>query len=154
MLVVVEADVAEGVPGGGVDGDPVVVADGGELGASAAGGDVDVQAAQGDGAVGADGQGVDGGVVLAGQVPGAAAGGGGVPGGLRGGLDRGVAAAGVVVVLVGLQQGLELVQGGGRGPGGEPALEGLVGSLDLAAGLRLTGQSKIILWITWLAGAC
>lgn len=61
---------AEGVAGGGVDGDPVVVADGGDLGAGAAGADVDAQAAQADGAVGADGQGVDGGVVLAGQAAG------------------------------------------------------------------------------------
>ena len=88
----VEADVAEGVAGGGVDGDPVVVADGGELGAGPAGADVDAQAAQAEGAVGADGQGVDGGVVLAGQPAGAAVGGGGVPGVLRGGLDRGVVA--------------------------------------------------------------
>jgi hypothetical protein len=148
VLVVVEADVAEGVAGGGVDGDPVVVADGGDLGAGPAGADVDAQGAQVDGAVGADGQGVDGGVVLAGQVAGAAVGGGGVPGGLGGGLDRGVVAAGVVVVAVGVQQGLQLVQGGGGGLGGEPALEGLVVAFDLAAGLRLTGQSRLILWIT------
>jgi len=29
-----------------------------------------------------------------------------------------------------------------------------VGSFLFPPPLRLTGQSKIILWITWLAGAC
>jgi hypothetical protein len=34
------------------------------------------------------------------------------------------------------------------------ALQGLVQPLDLPGRGRLTGQSKIILWITRLAGAC
>ena len=36
----------------------------------------------------------------------------------------------------------------------ELLLDSLERALDLPPPHRLTGQSKIILWITWLAGAC
>jgi hypothetical protein len=53
------------------------------------------------------------------------------------------------------EQCLELGEGGGLGVlGGEPFLEGLLESLGFALGPGLTGHSKIILWITRLAGAC
>jgi hypothetical protein len=57
------------------------------------------------------------------------------------GLDRGAPAEGavgplgVVVAAEGVELGLELPQGPGPGPGGEPLLEGLVEPFDLAAGL-------------------
>jgi hypothetical protein len=108
--------------------------------------DIDVAAA-------ADGELVNGGVVLAGQVAGAAVAWGVVPGAGGGGADGGVVATVVVVLAVGVEQGLQVGQGGGGGLGGEPFLEGLVVALDLAAGLGLTGQSKIIVWITVRARA-
>jgi hypothetical protein len=61
-----------------------VVADGGEPLAGAGGAEADLEGAEDDGAVGGDGEAVDGGVVLGGQVAGAAEGRGSVPGPLRG----------------------------------------------------------------------
>jgi hypothetical protein len=79
----------------------------------------------------------------------------GVPGGLGGAAaDRPVRPLGVVVGGEGIQLGLQPGEGGGGVLAGEPFLQRLVQPLDLSAGLRLTGQSKIILWITRLAGAC
>jgi hypothetical protein len=90
VLVVVEADVADGLSVAGVGGDVVVVADGGDVLAGVAAADVDDDGAEAGVAVGGDGELVDGGVVLAGQVAGAAVCGGGVPGVLGGGADGGV----------------------------------------------------------------
>ena len=51
-----------------------------------------------------------------------------------------VGADGVVVAAEGVELGLQLAQGGGRGGWlGEPLLEGLVEPFDLAAGLRVVG---------------
>ncbi|HEY2280234.1 MAG TPA: hypothetical protein VGI00_17885 [Streptosporangiaceae bacterium] len=135
----VEVEVAQGEAGGGVDGDVVVVADGGDGGAGPVAAEADgVAAAEVDGAVGGDGEGVDGGVVLAGQVAGAAAAGGGVPGVAGAGADGGVV-AGVVPAAVVIEQELQVAGGGGGGAQGEPFFEGLVVALDLAAGLRVVG---------------
>ena len=138
-LGVVEADVADGVAGGGVAGDAVVVADGGDGLPGAVVADVDVEVAELDAAVGADGEGVDGGVVLAGQVAGAAVAAGGVPGLLGCGADRGVVAVGVVVLPVLVQQRLQPGRGGWGGAGGQPAFESLVVAFGFAAGLRVVG---------------
>jgi hypothetical protein len=46
---------------------------------------------------------------------------------------------GVVVAAEGVELGLQLPQGPGPGPGGEPLLEGLVEPFDLAAGLGVVG---------------
>jgi len=102
-LVVVEVDVADGLAAGGVGGDVVVVADSGDDLAGAVAAEVDAGGSQVDVAGAADGELVDGGVVLAGQVAGPAVGPGVVPGVLRGGLDGGVVAAGVVVGPVGVE---------------------------------------------------
>jgi hypothetical protein len=63
----------------------------------------------------------------------------------------------------GVEQPVQLRQVRGRGAG-RPAVaadldqelvpDGAEEPLYLPPALRLTGQSKIILWITWLAGAC
>lgn len=55
------------------------------------------------------------------------------------------------MVVVGgerVELGLQLGEGSCGGLGGQPFLDCLLESFDLALGLRLTGQSKIILWIT------
>jgi hypothetical protein len=54
----------------------------------------------------------------------------------------------VVVGGEGVELGLQLGEAGGGRLGGQPFLDGLLEPFDLALGLRLTGQSKIILWIT------
>jgi hypothetical protein len=62
-----------------------------------------------------------------------------------------------------IEQVVELLQAGDRVPGRvvaggdfdqELVLDGLEYLFDLAPAGWLTGQSKIILWITVLAGAC
>src|ERR1700689_14454 len=73
-LVVVEVDVADGFAAGGVGGDVVVVADGGDDLAGAVAAEVDAGGSQVDVAGATDGELVDGGVVLVGQVAGPAVG--------------------------------------------------------------------------------
>jgi hypothetical protein len=55
----------------------------------------------------------------------------------------------VVGVGESVQESLELGEGGGLGVlGGQPVLEGLLEPFGFALGLRLTGQSRLSLWIT------
>ena len=69
----------------------------------------------------------------------------GVPGGLGGAAADGpVRPAGVVVGGEGIQLGLQPTDGGGGVLAGEPVLEGLVQSLDLAAGLRVVGPAVAV----------
>ena len=61
----------------------------------------------------------------------------------------------VVFAAPGIHRGLGVVDRGERpGVSEEVGLQGLVPALDLADGGRLTGQSRLILWITgrWMAG--
>src|SRR3954470_3875619 len=110
VLGVVEVDVADRVTVAGVGGGPVVVGDDGDGLCGVSGSDADpASAAEVDGAFVADFELVDGGVVLDGQVLGPAemfcAG----PGLVRGAAaQRAVPAAGVVVLAVALEQGLQL----------------------------------------------
>ena len=46
--------------------------------------------------------------------------------------------------LEAVELGLQLVQGGGGGLSGEPALQGLVETLDLALGLRMAGMAVLL----------
>ena len=156
----VEGELAQEFAGGGVDDADVQVADQEQdagSGVGAANADV-VEAsgvAEGDGAgvvddVGADAVvGVGAAVAGRGFGPGVVGGGGGGPV-----LERAVRPAGVVVAGEGVELGLQVGEGRGGGPGGEPFLQGLLEPFDFALGLGLTGQSEIILWITVQARAC
>src|SRR6185312_2710112 len=123
---------------GAVDGDVVAVADGGDVDAGPGCADVGSLAqAHGDGTVGGYLAAVQGGVGLDGGAGRPAEAGCGLPGLLRGAAagQGAVAAFGVVVAPVDLEQQSEFVERFRWGLGGQPFLEGLVVALDLAAGL-------------------
>ena len=50
----------------------------------------------------------------------------------------------VVDALEAVELGLQVVQGGGGGLSGEPALQGLVETFDLALGLRMVGMAVFL----------
>ena len=127
---------------GGVDDADVQVADEHEDGGPGVGAaDADVVepavVAEGEFAVGVDAVGADAVVAVGGPVAGGGFGPGGVGGGWGGAVRQGaVRPLGVVDGGEGVQEGLELGEGGGLGRlGGEPGLEGLPEPLDLALGL-------------------
>jgi hypothetical protein len=159
VAVWVEDKVAEELAGGGVDdADVQVLGQQQDAGSGVGSADADVveaaAGAQGDVAGFADLVGADPVVGVAGAVAGGGFGPGGVGGG-GGGLVRQRPVRALVVVDGGarIQQGLQLAEGGRLGGlGGQPVLQGLLEPLGFALGLGLTGQSKIILWIT--VGVC
>jgi hypothetical protein len=106
--------------------------------------------AEGDAAGGVDDVAADAVVGVGGAVAGGGFGPGGV-GGSGGGPVREGAVRPLLVVIGGERVELGLQFGPGRGlggPRGQPFLQGLPEPLDLALGLRLTGQSGSSLWIS------
>jgi len=148
----VDGEFAEELAGGGVDDADVQVLDEHQdagPGVGAADADVVEPAvdAQGQLAVFVHAVGADPVVGVGGPVAGGGLGPGGVGGG-RGGpvRQRAVRPAGVVEAGEGVEQGLELAEGGGLGPlGAQPVLEGLLEPLDLALGLRVVRFPVLLL---------
>src|SRR5580700_797780 len=147
----VDGQVAEKFAGGGVDDADVQVADEQEDAGSGVGpADADVAevaaGAQGDGAVGVDDVGADPVVGVGGAVAGGGFGPGCIGGGGGGPVRQGsVGPAGVVVGGEGIQEGLELGEGGGLvWLGGQPSVQGLPEPLDLALGLRVVRAAVLL----------
>jgi hypothetical protein len=59
-------------------------------------------------------------------------------------LQRPVGSKLVIDALEAVELGLQLLQGGGGGLSGEPALQGLVEAFDLALGLRMVGMAVLL----------
>jgi hypothetical protein len=150
VAVGVDGELAEEFAGGGVDDADVEVVDEHQDAGSGVGpADADVVefavVAEGELAVGVDAVGADPVVGIAGAVAGGCLGPGVVGGERCLAVGQGaVRAAGVVVGGEGIQEFLELGEVSGLGLGGEPFLQGLPESLDLALGLGVVRAAVLL----------